>query len=834
MRRLRPPTLLVALGLLAAAACRVPAERGGGADTGPPAVARTDTPLPAPHVGETAPVAEAEPGAYADDDRFHVLAVGWAERVSAAADRMELATGLHFRDRAPPRIVLAPLGDETKPFTFEVEVHEGRRRAAVRVNAEPLVVRTADADHTLAHALAAAALATRPGGPPAPWVVAWAGLVAAGDTADRVERAARRAAAEGSALRVDPADASAAEATALGVALLLGERTSAVDVRRLLALAADGEDPSLLIARWIQDPAGQWVGQAREILEDAASSTDLSADQAVATAREALTRLGPAGLEQAVMDLNAAGALTEAARLEIESLRLEAALATGDEGAARAALLLAPPEPHVLARMTDPGLHVLRAARAEGMPGGSASRAWTLLSRFERDFPRHPRRGEALDELSGLFGRLPEPVEDAILARVIAARGPGAVEAAAVARRVRALIADHRPGAAARFLDGLGNRADEGDLALLRGEVHLAESEPSPASREANAARVDAWLAAPSPATEAAVADGGAVASAALAARLPGLRVERRAAAVRLLAQAGGIARAVGVLASSWSATPDQLRPDLDVLAGQAGYADLRRSVEALYPAVRDDPRAAAEWERASLGLDPATLEADDTLLARLHSPEFTVRRAAVEQVLATDGAATPAFLERFARDPAILLRRLAVRAAGRERVSPVVRVALGDPSWAVRQAACAAVAESRDADLADAVAALLRAPDPDPRVREGAARALIAVAQEDPAWVRPIVSIVRVGDPSLAEGVASSLGSLPAPDVARAVARELAQEAAAPQMDRAALFRLFAVYTRTTGHNPGYDPSLEVGQVREIVARLPENREPARASRKP
>jgi NAD(P)-dependent dehydrogenase (short-subunit alcohol dehydrogenase family) len=51
--------------------------------------------------------------------------------------------------------------------------------------------------------------------------------------------------------------------------------------------------------------------------------------------------------------------------------------------------------------------------------------------------------------------------------------------------------------------------------------------------------------------------------------------------------------------------------------------------------------------------------------------------------------------LRHFARDPAVLLRRLAVRVAAREGLGMIAQEALADPSGIVRQAACAAVVET-------------------------------------------------------------------------------------------------------------------------------------------
>ena len=348
----------------------------------------------------------------------------------------------------------------------------------------------------------------------------------------------------------------------------------------------------------------------------------------------------------------------------------------------------------------------------------------------------------------------------------------------------------------------------------------------SGASAPAPTTRVAAWVAAPPPATEADVVDGGAVAADALIDRLPPAAGVERQQAVRVLLRAAGTARAVALLAPEWSGAVDRFAPDLEVLASVCGYADLRRTVEALFPAARTDARAAAEWERVCLGLDPVRLASDDELLMRLHAPEFAVRRAAFEEV--TSGSApvrTPLLLRHFAHDPAVLLRRLAVRLAAREGLGMIAQEALADPAGIVRQAACAGIVEAAWYDAAPDVAGLLRRPDPDERVQDAAALALVRIAAAQPSWVRAVVSVARVADPRLADGIAALLADLPKAPVAAALATELHTEAGGrdARRDRSALFRLFTAYRRAADRDPGYDPSLSAAEVEALVLSLPE-----------
>ena len=829
--RPQAPLLCAFIGLwVLLSACKGPAFRrgGGGATTGPgDEVVASDSGNASPVSNDPGdrPTAQLDPGPYAGDARYQALAHNLEPRLARATDRLELATGLTFHDRAPPRVVLTTLKDASVPWRLEPEIVEGRRRAVLRVNVEPLVVGQGDFDRVLLHGLAAAAVE---GGPheahPPAWFILYVGCLAAGDLADRIDRAARRAAEGGAPLSIDPLDPAKAEATAFSAGLLLAERSTATDVRRFVALVADGEDPSRLLPKWVHDDSGSWTGGAREILEDAASRASLEGDQAVARARAALEALGPAGLEDSLATSAKEGTLTDEVRAEAEALRLAAALREGQEGAARKVLERSPPEAPLLGHLNDPGTYVLLAAQAELLPGGDPLRAFVLLTRFDRDFPTHPARAEAIEAMGRLLGRVSPENELILVVRVLAERGPEGIGTGAVERRVRALIADHRPGAAARFLAALGRRAEDDDLIVLLGEIDTEQSEPSPESLAANRIRVSRWLADPSPVAQADVVDGGGAGALALSERLGSMSVVRREAAVRLLVEAGGLGRAVGLLAVGWSHDPGRLGPDLAVLASVSGYADLRRTVEALVPEVKSEPNAAAHWQQACLGLDPALLAADDTLLSRLRSPEFSIRRQAFEQVTGPEGAgASPGFLEHFAADPAILLRRLAVRAAGRAGLGALARAGLNDPSAIVRQAACAAVGEAGAIEAAPDVARRLTEPDPDPAVREAAAIVLLRFAAKETRWVRPVVSILRVGEPALAEGVSAALADLPSAAVRRAVAAELALEALGPgaRADPQVLFRLFVAYRRASGSDPGYDPGLPPAKVRAIVARI-------------
>lgn len=841
VRRRRPPrpyrhALVLLVGLAACQGRESARGRDGDPATSLPTVLSSDAAgleaREAPPPGR--PVVEVAPGPYADDPRFAVLASTLSDEVRAATDRLELTTGLGFRDRAPPRVVLGALRLETQSHALETEVGGGRRRARLELNARAILTGRASIDRVLLRGLCEAALQPPPsvgafsGRTPPPWFVLFAGHFVSGDAADEVERWARARFHGGVAPRVDPSDPAHARATGLAVALLLAERSTPEQARRVLALVADGDEPERLVRRALGDPTAPFSGEGRELLEDAMSRVGLDGERVVARAREALATLGPGGLADALAEVDRAS-LPVRVRAELDALALRAALRTGDVEAGRAALALAPCEPAFLALLEDPARHLLEAARLHALddaaPSDGVAAADGLLVQLLLDFPAHPLRAEALEELERLLPRLALERQETALGLVLAERGPSLVAARVLSDHVMALLLDHRPGAARRFLRSLGDRAHDEAFAELLARVDEAEAEPSHVSIDANRARVAAWVDRPGPATWDDVADGGAVAADALADRLPPSPGPERRAAVELMLHAAGGVRAVALLAPEWSGAAERFGPDLEAMAATTGYGDLARTVEALYPAVRTDARAAAEWERVCLGIDPIRLAGDDTLLSRLHSPDFATRRAAFEDV--TTGTApvhTALLLHHFARDPAVLLRRLAVRTAAEAGLIPLVVEALGDPSYVVRQTACGALAASDAPEAADALLDVLRRPDPDERVQGAAAAGLLRLAADRPRLVRAVTSIVRLAEPALAEGVAARLGDLDAAAVASGLTEQLRAEAVGPtaRRDRAALFRLFSALARATGRPSGYDPSLTQVEVERLVLALP------------
>ena len=544
--------------------------------------------------------------------------------------------------------------------------------------------------------------------------------------------------------------------------------------------------------------------------------------------RRALDELGPAGLSDVLERAIAGGTPSSEFLAEADALRLRAAIGSGDAVAARDVLARRPPEAPALGALADPGRYLLDAARAERFAGGSALTAWERLVRFDRDFPRHPDRAEAFDEMLAWLGKLPPDLEVRLIDRVVRERGTTAIDAPTATRRVEALLGENRPGAAERFVASLGARGDAGDLADARAAILAATTDPSPLAIAVHRARAEAFLSAPTSAAEAEIVDGGGPGADALGARAATLVEPLRGRAIRLLVRAGGLARAVAALLPSDGRAWVRRAEDLTLLSGEVGYADLRRTVTALDPTPADDPSAVLAWRGATFDLAPEILAGDDLLLTRLRSPEFATRRAAFEALLDDEGTSgSPMLVRHMARDPATLLRRRAVLAAGRVGLVDVARTGFDDPSWIVRSAAASALAEARDDASVPRLEAVVADAGTDVRVRASAAAALLRFAERGSARFRPIVALLRADDPTLADAVARALAPESSAALGRALASELASEAlgAGARLDRGALFRLFVAYRRATGRDAGYDPSLDAAAVRALVASLPELR---------
>lgn len=839
--RLRPPSLLlsaVASATLGLVACRGAPDRSGSSPDSATGISsgrvgedhNVDSPLLGRPTAEGV-IAEIDPGPYAGDDRFLGLAASFAERVTAAVERLELATGLVFHDRAAPRVLLTAMRDERVSFRLTTEVIAGRRRALLSINAEPLVSGTARPDRVLLRGLAAAAFATAPGVARVPgWFSAYVGLLASGEAADRVLALARARVRGEASPKIDADDPAAADATGLAVALLLAARSHPEDVRHWVDRVADGDDPSMSLPKLVGEGESDWVTSARHARDDAVSDADAdeTAERRRIAAQKALNELGPVGLSESVAALPTTRDYPAWYHADVDAIRLESAIGSGDAALAREVLLRRPPDPGTLGLLLDPGGYLLNAARVERLDRGDPQRAWELLRRFDRDFPQHPARAEAFDEMLALLGHLPPALDDRVLERVVRERGSAAIDAKSARRRIDGLLLDHRPGAAERFVASLGARGDAGDLADAREAILEAATHPSPEALEIHRRRAQSWVARPMRETENDVMDGGAPSAEALGRLIPGLSEPVRSDSVRLLVRSGGLARAVTALLPGWTNDVSRRSTDLRLLAGEVGHVDLVRTVDALDATPDDNPAIAAAWTYATFGLKLEVLAKDDLLVTRLTSPEFAIRRKAFEDLVDDESAlASPALIRHMALDPATLLRRRAVLAAGRMGLIDVARRAFEAESWVVRSAAASALAEAKDDAYIPRLEAAAQGAESDVRVRAACAAALLKFADRGVARFRPIVSLMRDDDIVLADAVARALASEKSPALGRAIATELGEEALGrgARMDRGALFRLFVAYRRATGRDAGYDPSLNPAAIRALVANLPEVR---------
>lgn len=782
--------------LVALVACRGTTVSSG---TGTPA--RTPSPDVVGHASEASETvgrtrAEVELGIYARDARVHDLAAGWAERVSQAQERLALVTGLAFPPDIAPRVILMPLGNEHEDQTLSTEVFEGRRLPVVRVNVEPIAAGRRDADRVLLQALAAAMFegtGSRNESSPA-WVVRAATIVAGGDLDERLVRLGRREETEGPiAVRIDPQDPTAAESTGVAAVLVLLEDGEPDVLRRFFAFAAEGDDANALLARRLRDPLGQWAGAGRALLRDRLDRLDMGPWRLLATARTALEETGRGGMESILPET-----LPAEIEAEVTVLRARAFADEGDYEHVR--YLLGSLDAPAWARLDDPAAAAWLRVLAERASGGDLAVAERLEARWRRDYPRCVLRA-ALD---------PE---------VEVGPTESIWDVEEVRRRVEDLLAGHRAGAARRLLEGLGDRALAVELAGVHRAVAEAETSPSPTSIEVNRRRVAAWVVEPSTRTAAAVLDGGGAAALPLAEAVPERAGDARRETVRLLARAGGAGRAVELLAASWRAGKEFAIGDLDALLGVAAYAELRVWAEGLASDILAPQAWDAMWERLRFGLDENWVRANGRILRNLRSSSYAVRRGAFDEVVVA-GQATPDLVAKALADPAALLRREAVEVAGRHGFRALVRLALEDEAWMVRQAACGAAVRALGDDAATPLLHVYAA-DPAPQVRLAAATALFPLAERNERVLQALLSGLASGDPGMRNEVTARLRGLPSSRVAHALLGALAMEVRRPAPRASYVAHLFLVLRRVIGRDPGYTPDMTREQLASLVDRL-------------
>lgn len=770
---------------LCAGACQGP--QGGGtlgetrldplAATGPEVLGQ-------PGLNATHGRAIVELGAYAGDGRIVATAAEWPVLVDRAVAALPRVTGLAFPPTKPPRVRLAPLGNERLDFEIASRILEGRRIPMLTVNVEPLAAGRRDVETVLLRGLAAAVFedASHRLGTRAAYVLEAAGIVAAGDLEDRFVRLAR--ASRGTTPTVDPDDPRAARATAAAAVLLLRENGGEAMTQRFLRFTAEGDDPNELIARAVHDPLGRWAGRGRSRLASRLAKIDVRPWQMLDRARRTLREEG-----RGAMDSVLPASLPPSIAPEITVLRAQAFADEGDYESVRRLLT----GMKGVARLQDPGAAAALRIRAERATGGDAALADQLETWWRRDYPR--------------------------LAAETPAAKPGVAAAdddlMTIRGRIAALLESHKAGAASRFLAGLGERALAPELADVQRAVVDAESKPAPEAVEVNRRRVRTWRSKPDSERAAAVRAGGAAGAIALAEVLPPNAGPSRRQAIRLLGETGGTGRAVELLGPVWKRRPSLLRGDLDALLAVATWPELRVWVQGVAGDVRGVDTA---WAQLRYGIDEGWVREQPQVLSDLRSDAYPVRRRAFDTV-AEAGEATPALVAQGLRDPAPLLRRRAAEVAGHEAYPSLIRVALKDDAWMVRQAGCAAAARGSGRE---AVGLLLNAyrSDPATSVRLAAATGLFEL--EAPGSVlAALVAGLSDPEPAVRDLVAARLPGLDPERVVPAVIAALESEARRPEMRGPVLARLFLVLQRSSRRQVRYVPGMSREEVQTLLTEI-------------
>ncbi len=768
---------------------------------------------------ESAPTApsDVESGAYATDPRWRAFAAAWPQRVGSAFERLEVVTGLTFEEGARPRVRLRPFGDERVPHEVRAEIVEGRRRAVVHVNAEPLLGGTRDADRVLLRALATAAFqdAARRHGPVPPWMVHLAATAAAGDLDAQLAAKHRQAWSGDEAVRrVDPDDPAAAEATGLAALVLLAERAQPDDVRRVLGFVADGDRPDAVIGRLIGQPGGGWVQPARMLYRERLADHDDAPWELLARAKEAVEEAGRAGLTSVLPE-----SLPQEIEDEIAVLRARAAADEGDFEQART--LLASLASDAPARLRDPAAALALRIRTELHSGGDAVLARRLARRLERDFPRSRARAR-LRERHPLLGMEEDPQQWlALLRERIERDGADALDLRTVERYARMLLLDHRAGAAERFLDQLGERAQAPELEGLREAVADAQSDPTEAALTRSAERVRQWLADEDGVTEQDVVDGGPAARGALLGVIARGSPEQRPAAVRALVGAVGMLAAIEAIRPLWSLDTERIGGDLEALAAALPFRALERAgdTEGLEPPVATALERA--WQELTLEMPAAWLREHPEFLRSLRHEEFGVRRGALELLGASDtGVITPALVAYGMRDRAALMRQEAVRLAGQAGFRALARRALEDRAWLVRKEAAGVVARLEGEAAIDVLVPLMRR-DEALAVRAAAAQALLRAAPTEVRVVDALLAAQVAEEPRLRDAIATRLAAQEPQPVVRGIIRGWQRALARDAPSRGYLFRTALLFQRLTDVDLGYYPGATKDELQAMLGKM-------------
>ena len=764
--------------------------------------------------------AHIEPRGYKSDPRFARLAAEWPERVERALARLPVVTGLTFAAGPSPRVALRPLGDETIPFEVRVDVVEGRRRAGLLVNAEPLLAGTADADRTLLHGLGAAVLEdsrARRGDAPA-WVVAMAGLAAGGDLDARLGLLHRDfVLGNRDALQVDPMDESVSNGTALAAFVLLAERATPYDVRRFLQAVAGGDEPNEIMGRLTGESGTGWADAARLALAARVRERDDTPWTLLQQAETALEESGRAGLLATLPER-----VPPEVGDELRVLRARAALAEGDGQAARTELRALSGE--AFRSLRDPAGVVVLRVESEMAKGGDPELARRFARQHELDFPSHPA-GPRVRDLASERGLQEDPQAwMRAMGHRIAREGAGSLDLGQAERYARALLLDHRAGAAEQFLLGMGARGHALELHTVSRATADAQEDPTRAARARASDRIGVWLQSPGERAEQDVVDGGVASAAVLAEMLvasPNAPVAERERVVDLLARSAGTARVLRVLRTVWLQDNRLMLRDLRVLTRHV-------PLDAIEVAVFDSDIAQiagrtpdAVWDVVAFGISREWLREHPAFLERLRDPVFSTRLRAFDG-LARDPTvvATPALIGHMLTDESPVLRRRAVELAGRGGFQALAATALDDPHPSVRRTACVALARSQGPAAVPALLRRLRS-DEDGEVRSVAAWSLLEAAPNDPRVLDALLALQRAEDPRVREPLAREMPKVQRAALGPALSRAIRGELRKRQPSRPALFRWMAIFQRASDIDPGFHPGSTRPEIFAMVDRI-------------
>ncbi len=757
-----------------------------------------------------------EPGVYRGDDRFERVARKFPRQVQLALMELASRSGIGFAEGPKPIVILAPLRNEQRGSVVRTDVLQGRRRARITVNIEPLAGGLDNAQDATTRALATGIfelVRLRHRGTPA-WLGPLAASLALGPVAPQVGRLHRQYRFMSSpVLPVSREGSAYAVGTALAIRCLLQDRGLEEALPRLLAFALEGDDAEEMLSRMLREPDGMWIGSARQALVRRFETHDPQPWVLLVRAEEALATTGREGLE-AILPAK----LPDAVAGQIKLLRARAAAAEGDFAGAREALGTIGSAD--LLSLRDPAEAVALHVEVESTGSGDPARARYWVRRLDLDHPKSDARTRLRRE-NPLLGFEEDPVAWlAMMRRRVRRHGAGHLDHDTLRRMLRVAVIDHRPGGARALLELLGQRAAAPELQRVITLLDEAESQPSAAARAAQVGRVRRWIEAPSPESERAVDDGGVLAFEALQAELPPVDSALRRRIARRLTALGGPARASRVLAQGWAANPALIGSDLEQLAARSEASALRTALTELAPAYLTEQQSHAAWLRLSYRIKDGFLAAHPDILRRTRHADFSIRLDALGQV-ADSGQATPGLVGALTVDPVVAVRRRAVEIAGRLRFLALAREALEDPASTVREAALVGVAGN--AKKAEATGLLLDVLQKDraSAVRLSAGRALAELAPRQRRVLAALVATQLDRSPRVRDAMSGVLQELPTGPLASAITDAVRSEARAATPRTPYVARLVLIFQRAAGIDLRHEPRPTKVQIEALADQM-------------